>query len=162
MKPQSEVSKTNFITPELYAREQASMMHSPRGPLLIASCVSGHQLAGRTLERYEALLKDSGSNAHPAYLADIDHRFADSETCVRLLGHVNGSDAFIFQSLFNPASGLSIDQNFMAFLAAIRAFREHGAKRITGILPYLAYARQDKPSTFMREPITAKLMADLA
>jgi ribose-phosphate pyrophosphokinase len=50
----------------------------------------------------------------------------------------------------------------MAFLVAARAFKEHGARHITGVLPYLAYARQDKPTKFTREPTTARLMADLS
>ena len=50
----------------------------------------------------------------------------------------------------------------MAFLIAARAFKEHGANHITGVLPYLAYARQDKPTRFEREPTTARLMADLS
>jgi ribose-phosphate pyrophosphokinase len=50
----------------------------------------------------------------------------------------------------------------MAFLVAARTFREHGASHVTGVLPYLAYARQDKPTKFTREPTTAKLMADLS
>jgi len=50
----------------------------------------------------------------------------------------------------------------MALLIAARAFREHGANHVTAVFPYLAYGRQDKPTKFMREPTTAKLMADLA
>jgi ribose-phosphate pyrophosphokinase len=50
----------------------------------------------------------------------------------------------------------------MAFLIAARTFKEWGANHITAVLPYLAYARQDKPTKFQREPTTAKLMADLS
>ena len=50
----------------------------------------------------------------------------------------------------------------MAFLIALRAFREWGANHVTGILPYLAYSRQDKPTAYKREPATANLMADLS
>ncbi|MBN1524608.1 MAG: ribose-phosphate pyrophosphokinase [Spirochaetales bacterium] len=151
-----------FYTPEQYASEQARQMDSSRGPLVIASCSSGTYLAEQTVQRYKQLSAESKSHSVPTYLKDIDHRFTDTETCVRLEHYVNGADVFLFQSLFNPLSGLSIDQNYMAFLIAVRAFREHGARHITGVLPYPAYARQDKPSAFKREPITAKLMADLA
>jgi ribose-phosphate pyrophosphokinase len=50
----------------------------------------------------------------------------------------------------------------MAFLIGARTFREWGANHVTAVLPYLAYARQDKPTKFQREPTTAKLMADLS
>ena len=56
--------------------------------------------------------------------------------------HVSGCDVYLLQALFDPTSDLRIDQNYMAFLAAVRAFREHGAQHVTGVLPYLAYARQ--------------------
>jgi ribose-phosphate pyrophosphokinase len=55
-----------------------------------------------------------------------------------------------------------VDQNYIAFLIAVRAFREWGANHVTGILPYLAYTRQDKPTRFEREPATASLMADIS
>ncbi|UJS18486.1 MAG: ribose-phosphate diphosphokinase [Candidatus Jettenia sp.] len=50
----------------------------------------------------------------------------------------------------------------MALFIAARTFRENGANHVTAVLPYLAYARQDKPTRFMREPTTAKLMADMS
>ncbi len=114
------------------------------------------------VERYEQLLKEAGSDDDVLHLADIDVRFSDSETCVRLDTHVSGSDVFLFQALFDPTSHRTIDQNYMAFLIAARTFREHGATHVTGVLPYLAYGRQDKPTKFTREPTTARLMADLS
>jgi ribose-phosphate pyrophosphokinase len=160
MEPQG--AKKQFITPELYTQEQRERLYSSRGRLLIASCTSGAYLAAHVVRRYEELLKEAGSAEIVLYLENIDKRFSDSETLVRLEHHVNGYDVFVLQSLFHPNSLPSIDQNYMAFLIAVRALREHGAKQITGILPYLAYARQDKPSAFKREPVTARLMADLS
>jgi ribose-phosphate pyrophosphokinase len=75
---------------------------------------------------------------------------------------VNGDDVFLFQSLFDPNSDRTVDQNYAAVLIAARTFREAGASHVAAVLPYLAYARQDKPTKFMREPTTARLMADLA
>jgi ribose-phosphate pyrophosphokinase len=96
------------------------------------------------------------------YLADIDFQFSDGETCVRLDSDVNGHDVFLFQALYDPVSRRSVDENYLAFLIAARAFREWGANHVTGVLPYLAYARQDKPTNLEREPTTAELMADLS
>lgn len=151
-----------FFTPERFAREQRERMESSRGRLLIAGCCSGSYLSGEVVRRYRELLHEAGSEDNVLHLEDIDFRFSDSETCVRLDTHVGGYDVFLFQSPFDPTSDRSIDQNYMAFLIAARTFREHGANHVTAVLPYLAYSRQDKPTRFMREPTTAKLMADLS
>lgn len=155
-----EPKDKTFFTPERFA--QAQRMESPRGKLLIAGCCSGSYLSGSVVEKYKESLREAGSKDDILELEHIDRRFSDSETCVRLEPHVGGSDVFLFQALLDPTSDLSVDQNYMAFLIAARTFREHGANHVTGILPYLAYARQDKPTKFTREPTTAKLMADLS
>lgn len=156
------VNRRLFFTPELCAQEQAQGMESPRGRLLIAGCCSGSYLSKRVAKRYKELREEAGSTGDILHLENIDRRFSDSETCVRLDSHVGGYDVFLFQALRDPASDRSIDQNYMAFIIAARTFREHGANHVTGVLPYLAYACQDKPTKFMREPTTAKLMADLS
>ncbi len=152
----------DFLTPRAYAAQQARRTESPRGRLLIASCRSGSALARRVVERYEALLSEGDSQGSVPHLADIDFQFSDGETCVRLETDVNGYDVFLFQALYDPLSGRNVDHNYVAFLIAARAFCEWGANHVTGVLPYLAYARQDKPSKFKREPTTAELMADLS
>lgn len=151
-----------FFTPEKLAEEQARRMESPRGRLLIAGCRSGSYLSLKVVERYRELLDEAGSQDEVWHIENIDRRFSDTETCVRLDRHVGGYDVFLFQSPFDPTSDRSIDQNYLAFLIAARAFRENGAKHVTAVLSYLAYGRQDKPTKFMREPTTAKLMADLS
>ena len=151
-----------FITPERFDRHQAERLESPRGGLLVVSCHSGAYMATKVLEKYQRRLNQSGSSGRVRHLRDVDFQFSDSETCVRLDTDVSGSDVFLFQALYAPASGRSVDQNHMAFLAAARALREWGANYVTGVVPYLAYARQDKPTKFQREPTTAQLMADLA
>jgi len=157
----SELSK-KFFTPEWFASEQAEKPIPARGKLLIAGLESGAYLSREVAHRYMELLKEEGSQDDILHLENIDKRFSDDETNVRLPIHVGGCDVYLFQALFDPTSELSIDQNYMAFLIAARAFKEHGARHITGVLPYLAYARQDKPTKFTREPTTARLMADLS
>lgn len=151
-----------FITREHFAQEQARRMDSPRGRLLIASCRSGSYLAARVVKRYEELLAEAGGEGDVVYLDDIDFQFSDAETCVRINRDVSGYDVFLFQGLYDPTSARSADQNYMALLIAARTFREWGANHVTVVLPYLAYARQDKPTRSMREPTTAKFMADLS
>lgn len=137
--------------------EKFGNSHSTEGPLLIASCQSGTALASDVVKAYEK------ENSEPfSFLDNIDFKFSDGETCVRLESDVNGKDVFVLQRLQDPTSNRSVDENYMAFLLSLRAFREWGANRVTGVLPYMAYARQDKPTTGEREPITAELMADLS
>ncbi|MGB9587547.1 MAG: ribose-phosphate diphosphokinase [Armatimonadota bacterium] len=155
-------NRKTFFTPEILAQEHSQKMMTPRGRLIVAGCFSGSYLSRRVVERYKELLEESGSHDDLLYMENIDRRFTDSETCARLDKHVSGGDVFLFQALFDPTFKLAIDQNYMAFLIAVRAFREHGASHVTGVLPYLAYARQDKPTMFTREPTTARLMADLS
>lgn len=119
-------------------------------------------MAGRVVERLRAALSEAKPGEDPVYLEQVDGQFSDSETYARLGQDVSGGDVYLFQALLDPVSGRSVDQNYMAFLIAARALREWGANHVTAVLPYLAYARQDKPTADEREPATANLMADLS
>ncbi|MFP4415784.1 MAG: ribose-phosphate diphosphokinase [Chitinivibrionales bacterium] len=162
MKQLEKSSKRGFLTPEHFAEQQRRRMHSMRGPLVVASCRSANDLAQRIVSKYNRLLREAGSGETVTFLPDIDSQFSDSETRVRLKSHIGGGDVYLLQSLYNPRQTGGVDHNYMAFLIAARTFREHGARHVTAILPYLAYARQDKPTRFSREPTTAKLMSDLS
>lgn len=137
-------------------------IRSDRGPLLFASCRSGGALAAKTRQAYHGRLDNCPSSPSLAHLEDIDYTFSDGEICVRLDESVNGRDVFLFQNLQDPTSSRSVNENYLAFLIGIRTLREWGAQRVTGVLPYLAYSRQDKPTDRQREPTTVELMADLS
>ena len=82
-------------------------------------------------------------------------RFADEEIFVEILENVRGEDMFVVQSTSYPAN-----DNLMELLIMIDALRRASARRITAVLPYFGYARQDrKPGP--RTPISAKLVANL-
>ncbi len=82
-------------------------------------------------------------------------RFADEEIFVEINENVRGEDVFVLQSTSYPAN-----DNLMELLICIDALRRASAKRITAVLPYFGYARQDrKPGP--RTPISAKLVANL-
>ncbi|WP_133364632.1 ribose-phosphate pyrophosphokinase [Qipengyuania sediminis] len=82
-------------------------------------------------------------------------RFADEEIFVEIHENVRGQDMFVVQSTSYPAN-----DNLMELLICIDALRRASAKRITAVVPYLGYARQDrKPGP--RTPISAKLVANL-
>ena len=82
-------------------------------------------------------------------------RFADEEVFVEIHENVRGEDAFVIQSTSAPAN-----DNLMELLIIIDALRRSSARRITAVIPYFGYARQDrKPGP--RTPISAKLVANL-
>src|SRR3954465_1600481 len=82
-------------------------------------------------------------------------RFADNEVFVEILENVRGEDVFLIQSTSFPAN-----DNLMELLVIIDALKRASARRITAVIPYFGYARQDrKPGP--RTPISAKLVANL-
>jgi ribose-phosphate pyrophosphokinase len=82
-------------------------------------------------------------------------RFSDLEVFVEILENVRGEDVFIIQSTSYPAN-----DNLMELLVTCDALRRGSARRITAVIPYYGYARQDRKSG-PRTPISAKLVANL-
>ena len=85
---------------------------------------------------------------------EITH-FSDGEVCVRFAEPVRGNDVFLIQSTSYP-----VNNNLMELLIMIDAARRASAGRITAVIPYFGYSRQDRKAR-SREPITAKLVANL-
>ena len=81
--------------------------------------------------------------------------FADGESSVEFLENIRGEDVFIVQSTATP-----VNDSLMELLIMIDAARRSSASRITAVIPYFGYARQDRKSA-SRTPITAKLVANL-
>ena len=81
--------------------------------------------------------------------------FADGESSVEFLQNIRGEDVFIIQSTSTP-----VNDNLMELMIMIDAAKRSSAKRITAVIPYFGYARQDRKSA-SRTPITAKLVANL-
>lgn len=82
-------------------------------------------------------------------------RFADNEIWIEVKDNVRGEDVFIIQSTCNPAN-----DNLMELLVLIDACKRASAGRITAVIPYYGYGRQDRKSK-SRTPITAKLVANM-
>jgi len=82
-------------------------------------------------------------------------RFADNEIFVEVEENIRGEDTFIVQSTSAP-----VNDNLMELLIVVDALRRSSAKRITAVIPYFGYARQDRKSA-PRSPITAKLVANM-
>jgi ribose-phosphate pyrophosphokinase len=112
-------------------------------------------------------LKVFSGSAHPALAAEICtclgiplgavevRRFADGEAYCQILENVRGTDVFVIQPTCPP-----VDPNLMELLVMLDAFKRSSAARITAVLPYYGYARQDRKDK-PRVPISAKLVADL-
>ncbi len=82
--------------------------------------------------------------------------FSDGETMIEIHENVRGKDVFIIQSTCAPAN-----DNLMELLTMADALRRSSATRITAVVPYFGYARQDRRVRSARVPITAKVVADM-
>lgn len=82
--------------------------------------------------------------------------FSDGETAIEILENVRGRDVFIVQSTCSPANN-----NLMEIMIMADALRRASAGRITAVIPYFGYARQDRRVRSARVPITAKVIADM-
>ena len=107
-------------------------------------------------------------NAHPKLAQDIASflrvplakalvgRFSDGEISVEILENIRGRETFIIQSTCPPTA-----ENLMELLVMVDACRRASASRITAVIPYFGFARQDRRPRASRVPITAKLVAKL-
>jgi ribose-phosphate pyrophosphokinase len=112
-------------------------------------------------------LKVFGGRAHPKLVAEIcDYlglpagrieaiNFSDGEIFCQVLENVRGADVFVVQPVCQP-----VNETLMELLIMLDTFKRSSASRVTAVLPYYGYARQDKKDK-PRVPITAKLVADL-
>jgi ribose-phosphate pyrophosphokinase len=112
-------------------------------------------------------LKIFGGRAHPALTQEIcaylnvpcgkvtAFNFSDGESFCQIEENVRGSDVFVVQPTCQP-----VNENLMELLILLDAFKRSSASRVTAVMPYYGYARQDKKDQ-PRVPITSKLVADL-
>jgi ribose-phosphate pyrophosphokinase len=112
-------------------------------------------------------LKIFGGRAHPLLTQEIceylnlppgnvsARNFSDGEIFCQIQENVRGSDVFVVQPTCEP-----VNENLMELLIMLDTFKRSSASRVTAVLPYYGYARQDKKDQ-PRVPITAKLVADL-
>jgi len=87
----------------------------------------------------------------------IVKRFSDGENFVQIKESVRGTDVYVLQPTCTPKPA----ENLMELLVMIDALKRASAKRITAVLPYYGFARQDRRVNSARVPITAKLVADM-
>lgn len=102
------------------------------------------KLAARVAKRLDIALGDATVG-----------RFSDGEIAVEINENVRGADAFIIQSTCQPTN-----DNLMELIVMVDSLRRASAGRITAVIPYFGYARQDRRVRSARVPITAKVVAD--
>jgi ribose-phosphate pyrophosphokinase len=98
----------------------------------------------------------------PRGLAQVT-RFADGEAYVQIQENVRGADVFVMQPTCRSVHGnrvSGVDENLIELLLLVDALKRASARRITAVMPYFGYARQDRKDK-PRSPISSKLMADL-
>jgi ribose-phosphate pyrophosphokinase len=85
----------------------------------------------------------------------VDH-FSDGETCVEVMENVRGRDVFIIQPTSTP-----VNEHLMELMVMVDAMRRASAARVTAVIPYFGYSRQDRKPRSARVPITAKVVANM-
>ncbi|MCI8342691.1 MAG: ribose-phosphate diphosphokinase [Firmicutes bacterium] len=120
------------------------MIYSGRSNIKIFSCNANTDLA-------EAIAKSLGLNLGQSEVT----KFSDGEISVKINETIRGADVFIIQSTSAP-----VNDNLMELLIMIDAMKRSSAGRITAVMPYYGYARQDRKAR-ARDPISAKLVANL-
>jgi ribose-phosphate pyrophosphokinase len=123
--------------------------------------------AGENLMTLNNVMLFSG-NANPKLAQDIAGylnmplgkinvgRFSDGEVMVEIMENVRGRDVFILQSLCSPAN-----DNMMELLVMADALRRASTAKVTAVIPYMGYTRQDRRPRSARVPITAKVVANM-
>lgn len=132
---------------------------SQLGASVVVACEAGTEFAVALLAAVER--RASAHSAGARAPGCRDWAFPDGEVCFEIDRDINGRDLYVVQSLASTRDGVSVNDNLMRLLAAGRACREWGARTVTAVLPALSYTRQDRVTAGRREPVTAKLVAEL-
>jgi ribose-phosphate pyrophosphokinase len=141
-----ELAIPGLETPEIVTHTQPGhwIERGPQKRLMVFSGRSHKELAERIVEQLGV------------ELGEIElHTFGNGETYCRYDESIRGADLFLVQTGCDP-----VDQNLMELLLMIQAAKLASAKRITAVIPWFPYARQDRKAK-PREPISARLVADM-
>jgi ribose-phosphate pyrophosphokinase len=118
-------------------------------PPLLFSGTSNRELANEIAKKMQTRVGNA--------LVD---RFKNDECRIEIRENVRGAEVFVVQSLCRSPQGATVNDSIMELLLIIDALRRASANRITAVIPYYGYAKQDK-KTKGREPISAKLVANM-
>lgn len=132
------------LPPKFICRHGGVMLNQTHGTIKIFAGNAGKSLAEQICQKLDL------------ELGNIEvGKFSDGETAVNIKETVRGCDVFVIQSTCSP-----VNDNLMELLVIIDALKRASAGRITAVIPYFGYARQDRKAR-ARDPISAKLVADI-
>lgn len=160
----------NFFTHDDYERHRqryADLM-GPNGWLLFVACDAGKDLAQKVHQSYQDVLQKKYWSNDPVVeiplMTDITKRFEGNGhdgTSPRIPKHVAGADVYLFQSVMDErVNSEGVNEGVWQLGQAAFTLKSHRVNRVTAILPYFPYSRQDKPSHKEREAALARHTAD--
>ena len=143
--PQAQGDEGGNLSFACFALEKRPLSHNP----LLFSGNSNHALAEEIAKRLKLHVGKA-----------LVSKFKNEETRVQIQENVRGSEVFVVQSLCKAPNGNGVNDSMMELLLMIDALKRASAARITAVIPYYGYAKQDKKTTG-REPISAKVVANM-
>jgi ribose-phosphate pyrophosphokinase len=161
--------QNNFLTHKDYEqhREKYADLIGPSGSLLFVACDAGKELAINVKKEYQTMLEKKHKNGDVIdipLMTDITNKFEGSGhdgSCPRIPQHVGGVDAYIFQNCMDKRKdGESVNYNLKELEHMISTIKSNEGSRVTAVIPYYPYSRQDKPSFMQREAPLARRVAD--
>src|SRR6185369_15386620 len=132
-----------------------SIVTSEGGPAFMSETNGTRNMKLLAANSNRPLADATGLSLKLPFTKAVVRRFADMEVFVEIQENVRGEDIFVIQSTSFPAN-----DNLMELLIVIDALRRASARRVTAVIPYFGYARQDR-KVGPRTPISAKLVANL-
>jgi ribose-phosphate pyrophosphokinase len=159
----------NFFTHDDYERHRqryADLM-GPNGWLLFVACDAGKTLAQKVHQAYQQVLQQKYFGSNPIeipLMQDITKRFegdGHDGTSPRIPKHVAGADVYLFQSVMDERTkSEGVNEGVWQIGQVAFTLKAHRVNRVTAVLPYFPYSRQDKPSHKEREAALARHTAD--
>lgn len=128
-----------------------------RGKLRILGCKSGRRFSVRICRELEKIYRRKNLEPERVSVRVNEVAFPNGEIKTVIRENIRGHDVYVIQSLFDPLSARSVNDNFMALVTALNAAHQADADNITAVIPYFPYSRQERKKT--REAITAMQVA---
>ncbi|MCA9323092.1 MAG: ribose-phosphate pyrophosphokinase, partial [Planctomycetes bacterium] len=131
-----------------------------RGRLSLIACASGLPFARAVREHLAVIIQECSPQLENGYLRQSSEvEFSNGEIKTVIDENIRGDDVYVIQSMDDPFSHRSVNDNLMAMVTALHAAAQSDAERITAVVPQFPYSRQERKKT--REAITASVVCRL-
>jgi ribose-phosphate pyrophosphokinase len=134
-------------------------MNGNRGNLSVIACNSGKSFAERIMTELQKIAEKENEYLKSDLKKIQEIKFPDGEIKIEIGENVRGDDIYVVQSLLDPCSSNTVNDNLMALLTACHACHQSDADHITAVIPQFPYSRQERRKT--REAISARLVANM-